>query len=139
MGSWPTYTDNSWKNRQPLKYRMGNEPAENLVVSSDAVDANDDGRRLVSAATLLCEIESGDDAGKYGPYDKTADDGRQTLTPGKTFVTLNGRDMTLGDFGMAGLWQGCVFNTSDILDANDITDTEVNREALASVFPKSTI
>ena len=62
--AWPKYYDYDWKRRNPLKYRMGAEPLETLVIYSSTVTADSDGRRLLSAGTVLCEITSGTGDGK---------------------------------------------------------------------------
>lgn len=134
--AWPKYYDYSWKHRKPLKYRTGVEPMETLAVYSSTVTADSDGRRLLAAGTILCEITSGTGDGKYGPYLKTATDGRQTI--GNTYqpyVLLVGHDVTLGDLAVEGLWAQCVFNTSEIEDVNDISHADLS--TLKTAFPNA--
>jgi len=134
--AWPKYYDFSWEHRKPLKYRTGAEPLETLVVYSSVVTADTDGRRLLAGGTVLCEITSGDGDGKYGPYDKTVSDGRESIgATNQPFVTLVGHDVTLGDLPAEGLWAQCVFNTSEIEDVNDISHADL--ATLKTAFPNA--
>ena len=127
MTTWPHVEDFSWTRRKPLKYRDGSEKLETLVIYSSCVALNDNARRIVPAATIMCEITSGLGDGKYGPYDKTASDGRQTISADpQVYVTLAGHDVTLGEQACEGLWMGCVFNTSDILEVNEISNADLS-------------
>lgn len=134
MTTWPHVEDYSWTRRKPLKYRDGSEKLETLLVHSSCVTANDDARRLIAAGTLMCKITSGTAVGKYGPYDQTASDGRQTVgADPQVYVTLAGHDVTLGDLPCEGLWMGCVFNTTEILDVNAISAADLS--TLKTAFP----
>jgi hypothetical protein len=136
--AWPNVRKMNWKNRTPLRYRSGDEKIETLVVYSSTVTLDADSRRLIPGGTLLCEITSGTGDGKYGPYLKTATDGRQTISADpQVYVTLAGHDVTLGDLAVEGAWMGCVFDTSEVLEVNTITDTAGNRTTLKTAFPRS--
>lgn len=108
------YRDSSWTRRQPLKYRTGAEVADTVVVYSSVVTLDSDSRRLVNAGTVLCEITSGTGSGKYGPYEKTASDGRESLTEGKVKVAVGGVDVVLGDKAIGGWYHNCVFDKSEL-------------------------
>jgi len=100
------------------------------------VTPGDDARRLLGAATIMCKITSGAATGKYGPYLKTATDGRQTVSASnQAYVLLDGYDVTNGDKAVAGLWMGCVFDTSEIVGQNAISDNSTMRTALKTAFP----
>lgn len=136
MATWPHVEDFSWTRRKPLKYRVGDEKLETLVIYSSTVALNDTARRLIPAATLLCKITSGLGIGKYGPYEPTASDGRQTIgTTDQVYVALAGHDVTLGDLSCEGLWMDCVFNTSEILKVNAISASDLS--TLKTAFPQS--
>lgn len=136
MVTWPHVEDFSWTRRNPLKYRDGSEKIETLTVHSSCVDLNDDTRRIIPAGTVMCKITSGAAIGKYGPYDATATDGRQTIgTTNQPYVTLVGHDVTLGDLSVEGLWMGCVFNTATILSGNAISESD--KSTLKTAFPQS--
>jgi len=136
MATWPKYYDYSWLRRKPLKYRTGAEPVETLVLYSSTVAADSDSRRLLSAATILCEITSGLGDGLYGPYDKTASDGRETIgATNQPYVSIEGLDVTLGDLPLGGLWAQCVFNVSDIYDVNSISTADLS--TLKTAFPNA--
>lgn len=134
--SWPKYYNYDWKHRKPLKYRTGAEPVETLVLYASTVTLDADSRRIVAAGTLLCEITSGLGDGKYGPYSKTASDGRQTVSAtNQAYISLEGLDVTLGDQVLGGLWAQCVFNTSEIEDVNDISHADLS--TLKTAFPNA--
>ncbi|HNT78502.1 MAG TPA: hypothetical protein PKH77_26110 [Anaerolineae bacterium] len=134
--TWPKCYDYEWKHRQPLKYRSGAEPVETLVVYAAAVKADANGRRVFAAGTILCEITSGPGIGKYGPYDPTATDGRQTIgAANQPYVAIEGLDVTLGNLPVGGLWAQCVFNTAEIESVNAIPHTELG--ALKTAFPNA--
>ena len=134
--AWPKYLDYSWLRRNPLKYRNGAEFIETLVVYASTVTADSDGRRLLPAGTIMCEITSGTGDGKYGPYAKTASDGRQTIgSTVQPYVLLEGLDVSLGDLPAGGLWANCVFNTSEILSVNGISTA--NLSDLKTAFPNA--
>lgn len=134
--TWPVVYDHSYKRRKPLKYRTGAEPIETLTAHASGITRDDDGRRLIHAATIMCEITSGHAQGKYGPYDKTASDGRQTIgATNQPYVTLAGHDLTLSDLPVEGLWAQCIFNTSEIEDVNDISHADLS--TLKTAFPNA--
>ncbi len=134
--SWPNVQDYSWVRKKVLKYRNGVEPAETLLVYSSCVTPNADARRLLSAGTILCEITTGAGTGKYGPYLKTASDGRQTLdATNQAYVLLVGKDVTLGDTAVEGLWTQCVFERSTLNEVNGISATAAQLALLKVAFP----
>jgi len=136
--SFPYVDDYSWLRKKVLKYRTGNEPAESIVLYSSTVAADSDAKRLLSAGTIVCEITSGDGDGKYGPYLKTASDGRETLDlTNQAYILLVGKDVTLGDQASEGLWMDCVFNLEVIDDVNDISETAAQKALLRVAFPQS--
>jgi hypothetical protein len=136
--TWPFYEDFSWLRKRVLKYRTGAEPAETLVLYSSCVSMNDKGRRLVPAGSIMCEITTGPGAGKYGPYSKTAADGRQTVgTTDQPFVLLTGKDITLGEQAIEGLWAECVFDLAVICEVNGISNNATMLAALQAAFPNS--
>jgi len=112
--SWVKYNDYSWQRHQPLKFRAGDEKAKTVVLYSSVVSLDDDSRRLVNSGTVLCEITSGTGDGKYGPYSKTASDGRESLTAGLVVVAVEGADVTLGDKAIGGWFADCVFDKSEL-------------------------
>lgn len=132
------YVENfQWRRRRALKYRVGDERMESLVLYSSTVTPDDRARRVLSPATILCEITSGLGAGKYGPYDKTASDGRQTIgTANQPFVLLVGYDVTLGDRSVEGLWMDCVFNWPEIVAVNGLSDNATQKGLLKAAFPQ---
>jgi len=107
----PHVDDNSWDKARPLKYVHGDEKSHSVVIDNDTVTADDNARKRVGGGTLLCEITA---TGLYGPYDKAASDGRQTLTEDKTVFTRRGIDVTLYDRAIAGLFADCVFDKSEL-------------------------
>ena len=62
----------------------------------------------------MVKIDSGTGVGKYGPYLKTATDGRQTPAEGETIFSWEAHDVTLGDRAVAGLYAQCVFDKSEL-------------------------
>ena len=134
--TWPKYYDLSWKHRKPLKYRTGAEPVETLILYSSCVTADADARKLIHAATILCEITSGAGDGKYGPYDKTASDGRQTIgATNQPYVAVEGMDVTLGDKPIGGYWAMAIFNASELYDVNSISIADLS--TLKTAFPNA--
>jgi len=109
------YYDRDYQRHQPLKYRYGDEKAKDAVVGSSVVSLDSDDRRLVHRGALLCEITSGHLEGKYGPYSKTASDGRQSLTRGKAVIATQGVELTLGvDTVIGGWFTDCIFDLSEL-------------------------
>lgn len=129
------YTDQNTQNRpRPLKFHTGAEVSKSIVVAASTVTANDNGQRIVAGGTVLCKITSGDNADKYGPYLKTASDGRGTLTELSCYITHLGYDVTLGDRAVDGLFQNCVFDVSE-LTTGGISKHGDSLTSLAAVFP----
>jgi hypothetical protein len=108
------YKDRNHQRRQPLKYRSGDEKAKSVVIYASTVALDDDSRRLINRGQVLCKITSGTGADKYGPYAKTAGDGRESLTEDAVVVTTQGIDVTLGDRPIAGWFMDCVFDKSEL-------------------------
>ena len=134
----PYIDDYSWLRKKVLKYRTGAEPAETLLLYSSCVAANTAGRRLITAGTIVCEITSGLGDGKYGPYEKTASDGRETVdATNQAYVLLVGQDVTLADRAVAGLWAQCVFNRDVIDEVNEISSVSAQLTLLKTAFPNA--
>lgn len=113
--SWPTVDHGDFQRHEPLKYLVGGEKTETLVLNSLTVAPDvATGRRVILAGTVLCNITGTE---LYGPYDDGAADGRETIAPGTTFVLVESHDVTFGDRAVAGYFQDCVFNTNHIIDA----------------------
>lgn len=112
----PHVRDQSWLNRNPLHFRSGGEKARTVVVFASGVTLDSDGRRILPAGTVLNKITSGNGDGKYGPYTKTASDGRQTVSRGVSVVLANGVDVSLGDRAVAGWFANCVFDPDYVQD-----------------------
>ena len=112
--TWPNWTKNTQDRPRPLKYETGTEVARSHVLASSTVDLNDNTQRIVAGGTLLCKITSGDQADKYGPYDGTASDGRQTISEDAVGFTRRGIDVTLGDRPVELLYAMCVFDKSEL-------------------------
>jgi hypothetical protein len=129
------YVDQNTQDRpRPLKFVTGAEVSKSIVVAASTVTANDNGQRIVRGGTVLCKITSGHNANKYGPYLKTAGDGRDTLTELSCFITQRGYDVTLGDRAVDGLFQSCVFDVSE-LTTGGISKHGASLTSLAAVFP----
>lgn len=109
----PYYETHEWANRSPLKSEYGNERKKTVMVYASTVVADSMLRRRLSPGTFLAEIASGLGAGKYGPYDKTASDGRESPAEGGVVFSWEAHDVTLGDRAIAGLYAQCVFDRSE--------------------------
>jgi len=119
-----------------LYLRTGAEPVETLVIYSSTVTADAEGRRLIPAAQVLCEITSGLGDGQYGPYSKTASDGRQTIgATYQPYVAIEGLDVTLCDLPIGGLWAQCVFDVSEIEASSGISHADL--ATLKTAFPNA--
>lgn len=110
----PYYESNDWANVSPLKSVHGNERKKTVTVYASTVTTDTQSRRRLSPGTFLVKIDSGTGAGKYGPYLKTATDGRQTPAEGEVVFTWEAHDVTLGDRAAAGLYAQCVFDKSEL-------------------------
>lgn len=135
--AWVNYTDNEFERKQPLMYRSGDEKAHSIVVYASTVTLDDDGRRLVAAGELLCEITSGIGDGKYGPYSNTASDGRESITKGLVGFAVAGHDVVLGDKAIGGWFADCVFDCSE-LTLNGATTHGDGLTTLETAFPQCT-
>jgi hypothetical protein len=132
--TWPYFESDSWKRRQPLKIRNGSEKAESFIIYASTVAVDEYLRRIVPAGSLLTKITSGVGTGKYGPYAKTARDGRQTLAEDTGIITVEGEDVTLGDRPVAGWLYDCVFDLSE-LTTNGVSKHGTSLTSLKSAFP----
>jgi len=132
--SWPYVDDNAWDRARPLKYVVGDEKAKTVVVDNDTVTADAKSRKRVTGGSLLCKITA---SGLYGPYSKTATDGRQTLADGSAVITRRGLDVTLGDRAIAGLFADCVFDKS-ALTLSGVSLHGASLTSLKAAFPQCT-
>lgn len=129
------YYDRDFQRHQPLKYRYGDEKAKTVVVGSSVVSLDSDDRRLVNRGELLCEITSGHLEGKYGPYSKTASDGRQSLTRNKAVIATRGIELTLSvDQPIGGWYIDCLFDLSE-LTLNGVSESG-GLSDLQTAFPQ---
>jgi hypothetical protein len=110
----PYYETNDWANKSPLKSLSGNERAKTVVIASSTVTNDAKSRKRLSPGSFLVEITSGHNADKYGPYLKTASDGRESPAEGGVVFTWEAHDVTLGDRAAAGLYAQCVFDKSEL-------------------------
>lgn len=133
--AWVNYTDNEFERKQPLKFRAGDEKAKTVVVYASTVTLDDDGRRLVAAGALLCEITSGTGDGKYGPYLNTASDGRENITKGLVGFAVAGHDVVLGDKAVGGWFADCIFDLSE-LTLGSATGHSTGLSTLETAFPQ---
>jgi len=110
----PYYETNTWANKSPLKSVHGNERKKTVTIYASTVVADSMLRKRLSPGTFLVKIDSGLGADKYGPYLKTATDGRQTPVEGEVVFSWEAHDVTLGDRAAAGLYAQCVFDKSEL-------------------------
>ncbi|MBN2005805.1 MAG: hypothetical protein JXA21_20780 [Anaerolineae bacterium] len=140
LGLRPYVEDASYLYRRPLKYQNGAERVETLVVYASAVTMDESGRRLLPAGTLLNKIASGAGAGKYGPYNKTASDGRQTIAAGTTYVLTESHDVTFGDLAVGGYYMDCIFDVTQVADSgaagSAVSKHGASLTALKAAFPQ---
>jgi hypothetical protein len=130
--------DRDYQRHQPLKYRYGDEKAKTVVVGASTVALDSDDRRLVARGELLVEITSGHLDGKYGPYLKTASDGRQSLSRDAAVIATQGLELTLGiDRVLAGWFADCVFDLSE-MTLNGVSDSSSGQANLRTAFPQCT-
>ena len=112
--SQPYYESNAWKNKSPLKYVTGSEAPKTVTIYASTVAMDTKGRRRLSPGTFLVQITSGLGVDKYGPYDKTASDGRQSPAEGGVVFSWEAHDVTLFDRAAAGLYANCIFDQSEL-------------------------
>jgi len=108
---WRFFQKYTFRYGGPLKYATGAEVGETLVIDKDAVPMDAYGRRMLRDGLLLTRITA---SGKYGPYDGDASDGREVVTRGSAYILWGTYDVVLGDRAVAGLFQNCVFDTSEL-------------------------
>jgi len=120
--------------RRPLRYATGAEVRRSIIVDYNTIPADSAGRRLIQPGKLLVKITA---SGKYGPYDATASDGRQTITAPtagviSAAIAAESADVRLGDRAIAGYVHNCVFDLSELtLDGAQLA-------ALKNAFPTCT-
>ena len=131
------YYDRDYDRHQPLKYRYGDEKSHSIVIGSSVVTLDSDSRRLVNRGALLCEITSGHLDGKFGPYLKTASDGRESLTKDLVVVAQQGVDVTLDDMPAAGWFADCVFDLSE-MTLGGVSTSATSITALETAMPQCT-
>jgi hypothetical protein len=106
-----------------FKYVTGNEAARSIIIDPSVVTADGDGRKILRAGTLVLQMTSGANSGRFGPYASGATDGRQTLARGKAFILGEDVECTYIDewtgavagenpTPASGLFGYCVFATS---------------------------
>lgn len=110
----PYYESNSWANKSPLKSQAGNERAKTVTIYASTVANDTKSRKRLSPGTFLVKITSGTGIGKYGPYLKTASDGRESPAENGVAFSWEAHDVTLGDRPVAGLYAQCVFDMSEL-------------------------
>jgi hypothetical protein len=135
--SWPYRVANTQNRPRPLKSQSGDEKAKSIVLYSSVVELNTNSQRIVNGGTLLCKITSGLGVDKYGPYLKTASDGRQTVAELSAFFNELGHDVTLGDKGVEGLFADCVFDKSE-LAMGGLSLHGASLTTLKAAFPQCT-
>lgn len=129
------YVDfNEQETGKPLLHWTGAEVADSVVIHASVVTADANSRRIVPAGGLLLKITSGHAINKYGPYAKTASDGRQTPTKGAAVITTSAREVTLADKDVAGYYAQAVFDLSE-LTTYDASKHGASLTALEAVFP----
>lgn len=112
--SQPYYESNTWANISPLKSETGNERKKPVTIYASTVTVDSKLRRRLSPGTFMAKITSGTGINKYGPYLKTATDGRQSPAEDGVAFTWEAHDVTLFDRAVAGLYAQCVFDKSEL-------------------------
>ena len=130
----PSVDFNEQETGKPLLHWTGAELADSVVIHASVVTADSASRRIVPAGGLLLKITSGHALNKYGPYLKTASDGRQTLTKNASVVTTAARETTLGDKSVAGYYGQSSFDLSQ-LTTYGVSKHGASLTALEAVFP----
>ena len=135
MPGQPTYESNTWANVSPLKSQAGNERAKTITIYSSTVALDSKSRRRLTPGSFVVKITSGLGTGMYGPYDKTASDGRESPAAGSVAFTWEGLDVTLsGAVAAAGLYAQCVFDKSN-LTMNGFSLHGASLTSLTGYFP----
>lgn len=112
--SQPYYETNEWANVTPLKSQYGNERARTVTIYSSTVAVDTKLRRRLTPGTFIVKITSGLGINKYGPYLKTATDGRQSPAEDGVGFSWEAHDVTLGDRAAAALYGQCIFDKSNL-------------------------
>lgn len=108
------WESNEWANKAPLKYQRGSEVAKTITLYASTVAVDTKLRRRLSPGSFLVKITSGTGINKYGPYDKTVSDGRESPAIGGVAFNWEAVDCTLGDRACAGLYIDCIFDMSEL-------------------------
>lgn len=93
----------------PLKKQTGAEVARSVVIDYNTVTADGYGRKLVVEGELLCKITA---TGKFGPYSRTATDGRAVISRLVSVVANERADVRQGDSAIGGWYHACIFDKS---------------------------
>ncbi|RKY14055.1 MAG: hypothetical protein DRP52_01060 [Planctomycetota bacterium] len=111
----PAYYSYDQANVNPLHAQRGSELAKTRTIYASTVPADSDLRKMVPAGTLLVKITSGTGINKYGPYLKTASDGRESPAENGVGFTTAAYDMTVcGDKALALWYADCVFEPDNL-------------------------
>ena len=128
-----TYVSETWTRKVPLKYEHGDEKADDIVIDYSTVSLTDS-RRILPAGSLVTKITA---SGKYGPYDKTESDGRESVVEGSAYFTKSALDCTLMDQTTGGWFMDCVFDKSE-LTMNGLSLHGASLTTLVAAFPQCT-
>lgn len=128
-----TYESETWTRKVPLKYEVGDEKAKDIVIDYTTVSLTGS-RRILPAGSLVTKISA---SGKYGPYDKTETDGRESVAEGSAFFTRSAVDATLMDQATGGWFFDCVFDKSE-LTMNGLSLHGTSLTTLVAAFPQCT-
>jgi len=130
----PYYESNEWANVSPLKSINGNERKKTRVIAYSTVTDDTKNRKRLSPGTFLVKITSGHNINKYGPYCKTASDGREDPAEDGVGFTWEAHDVTLGDRASALLYAQCVFDKSELsMEGYSLHGTSLTN--LKAMFP----
>ena len=130
----PYYESNDWANKSPLKSVHGNERKKVVTIYASTVATDTSLRRRLSPGTFLVKITCGTGANKYGPYLKTASDGRESPAEDGVVFSWEAHDVTLGDRAAAGLYAQCVFDKSELtMDGYSLHGSSLTN--LKAMFP----
>lgn len=79
-----------------------------VTVAASTVKADSNGDKVLKAGTFVTPITSGEDVGKYGPYDASASDGRETASGDVSLFLLESINLKDGDVICGGIIHGSV-------------------------------
>ena len=114
MTDVPYYETNAYANVSPVKSWAGNERLKTITLYASTVAVDSKLRKRLAPGSLMVKITSGVGINKYGPYDKTASDGRESPAVGGVAFTWEAHDVTLQDRAAAGLYAQVVFDKSEL-------------------------